>query len=222
MAAPEPSRSAVSPILVGTVFVYVLVLGLYFRFHDEAPSPLTFSPDGVQNVARTMGPLLAIAAFVERAVEIVVATMRGPRTLELQRAHDTAAHKERPATRRVLDCYKLETQRFSFGVSLALSVAAAVCGVRAVSPLLAASTAQLRWFDLFDVCLTSLLLAGGSDGIHQVVTTITSFLDSSRTTSQQKSLPAAAPSSAAPPPAATPAAATPAASPPAHQEAERK
>ena len=32
--------------------------------------------------------------------------------------------------------------------------------------------------------LTSLLLAGGCDGIHQIVTTITTFLDTSKSNSK--------------------------------------
>jgi hypothetical protein len=186
MAAPEPSKHAVSPILVGTVFAYLLALGLYFRFHDEAPQPLEFSHDALQNVSRTMAPLIAISAFLERAVEIVIATTRGPRSLELRRALDAAGPKTKDAARWALDRYQLETQRFSFAVSLALSLAATLCGVRAVAPLLAPSPVQLRWFDLFDAGLTSLLLAGGSDGIHQVVTTITSFLESSRNASEER------------------------------------
>jgi hypothetical protein len=189
MAEPEPSKRPLSPIVVGSVFVYVLVLGLYFRFHEVAPQPLEFSRDGLQNVAKTMGPLFAIAAFVERAVEIVIATTRGPRTLELRRALDAAGPKAKVGVRRALDRYQLETQRYSFAISLTLSLAASLCGVRAVSPLLAPSPEQLRWFDLFDLGLTSLLIAGGSDGVHQVVTTITAFLDSSKTASQTRGQP---------------------------------
>jgi hypothetical protein len=188
MAEPESPKLPVSPLLLGTVFMYALVLGWYFHVHDEAPPPVPFSTEGLKNVVSTMGPLFAIAAFIERAVEIVIATTRGPHTLELQRALDGAHPKER-GLRRALDHYKLQTQRISFGISLALSVAAALSGVRSVSPLLAPSVGATRWFDLFDVTLTSLLLAGGSDGIHQVVTTITSFLDASKSGSQRKSLP---------------------------------
>jgi hypothetical protein len=40
-------------------------------------------------------------------------------------------------------------------------------------------------FTVFDEIVTSLLLAGGSDGIHQVVTTITTFLDKSKEKAKQ-------------------------------------
>jgi hypothetical protein len=180
VATHESFKPAVSPILVGTVFVYLLVLALYLHLHDDAARPLDYSPGGLQNVAQTMGPLVAIAAFIERAVEIVIATWRGPRTLAYERALEAAGPLEKDAVQRALDRYKLETQRCSLGIALTIAMAASLVGVRAVSPLLAPSPAELRWFDVFDVALTSLLLAGGSDGIHQVVTTVTTFLEKSR------------------------------------------
>ena len=64
--------------------------------------------------------------------------------------------------------------------------------MRAVSALLdraalaSLSTRQHLGFTVFDVLLTTLLLSGGSDGIHQVVTTITTYLDANRSSARRR------------------------------------
>lgn len=61
--------------------------------------------------------------------------------------------------------------------AVALGAAAAATGLRVLEPLateaalaeIGAVAGQLFWFRLVDVVLTALLLAGGADGIHQVL-----------------------------------------------------
>ncbi len=173
-------KSTVSYVLPVTAVAFVVALIVLFQFHHDAPAPLTYSGDGLQNVGKTMGPLVAIAAFIERAVEIVIASTRGPSTLDLQRALDAADATAKGPAQKALDDHKLQTQRYSFCVSLVVSLAASCVGVRAVAPLLDPSHARLAGFDVFDVGLTTLLLSGGSDGIHQAVTTLTTFFDKSK------------------------------------------
>jgi hypothetical protein len=185
MATPSTPEASRRPVLLATAVVYVVALAAAFHFHGLAPA-LTFSAQGVLNVGSTVAPLVAISAFVERAVEIVITATRGPGALAVSRALDAAADDAaREEARRRLDAYRLTTQRQSFAVALAIALFASVVGVRAVAPLLT-TPPQNPWFDLFDVTLTSLLLAGGSEGIHQVVTTITTFLDSSKSSSKQR------------------------------------
>jgi hypothetical protein len=174
---PKSPTSYVLPV-AGVAFVFALIL--FYHFHHDAPAPLLYSREGLQNVGKTMGPLVAIAAFIERAVEIVIATTRGPSTLELQRALDAAEASVKSIAQKALDDHKLQTQRYSFCVSLVVSLAASSVGVRAVAPLLEPAHGPLPWFDIFDVGLTTLLLSGGSDGIHQAVTTITAFFDKTK------------------------------------------
>jgi hypothetical protein len=186
MASPHEPRPTTILLLL-TAAAYIGVLVLYFKA-GSGVAALSFSPDGIQNVGRTLAPLVAMAAFIERAVEIAIATSRGPGTLELKRALAAAEDAEKDAARRRLDEYKLYTQRYSFAISLGLSLFASMVGVRAVTPLLTAQPTN-RYYNLFDVLITSLLLAGGCDGIHQVVTTITTMLDTSKSNNKQKAAP---------------------------------
>lgn len=152
------------------------------------------STAGLQNVGAVLAPLFAAAAFIERASEVVISSTRDRGALLIQQNIEKSTGDTQAAWQRGLDIYRFHTQRYAFVTSLFLAFFAAVVGVRAVGPLLdlspfatpvaagvaAASPGQAAWFPVFDIAITALLLAGGADGIHQVVTTITDFLDKTR------------------------------------------
>jgi len=179
---PKHERPSPRALIAITFFAFIAVLFVFFS-QTAGGQPIAFSKQGLQNVTLTFAPLVAIAAFIERAVEVVISTWRGPQALALKQAIDTAEAGDadpRPP-RDELQHYKLETQSYAFAVSLGLSLCASLVGVRGVSPLVDAaqtvlSPRQHLGFTVLDVTLTALLLAGGCDGIHQVVTTITRFL----------------------------------------------
>jgi hypothetical protein len=148
-------------------------VGLFAFFNlTEGGAPLKFSAQGLSNLGTTLAPLIAVAAFIERAVEVVISTWRDDGAAALQ---DGA-----------LDAFKRRTRSYAYGVSLGLSLCATMVGVRGVSALLdpaalgVIAQPQQHWFAVFDVVITALLLSGGSDGIHQIVTTVTTFLSTSK------------------------------------------
>jgi hypothetical protein len=167
-----PAVNGLSPItiVVGTFLAGAAALGFFFD-QSKGGQGIGFPPQ-MANVAQTLAPLFAVAAFIERAVEIVISTWRdagadlrgGPNLVE----------------------YKRQTKSYAYMLSFGLSLFASAVGVRGLSSLVdpsklgALSPRQHLWFTGFDVVLTALLLSGGSDGIHQVVTMITGFLDSTK------------------------------------------
>jgi hypothetical protein len=171
-----------------TLVLYVVAIVFTRLRSGNDTGALSFSPQGLANLGPTMAPLFAVSVFIERGVEVVVASSRGLDALALQRnlaaalaGTDALAQS---AAQSALDEFKAQTQRYAFLASSVLSLCASLVGVRAIQALLATPSASVpvpsHGFMIFDVVLTSLLLAGGSDGIHQVVTTITSFLDTSK------------------------------------------
>ena len=107
--------------------------------------------------------------------------------------------------------YKGKTRRYAFAFALLLGIAAAMVGIRALWPFLAdpngsfiapaSSTAnasgpsgndprnpkkapQETAFIVVDVVLSALLLAGGANGVHSVVTSFTSFFDNNKQQNQ--------------------------------------
>ena len=149
----------------------------------------------VSNIASLLAPLVFAAAIIERAVEILVSPWRDAQASKLERIVSaiearspdpvTSAQNaaELKAASDALDEYRGETQKYAFGVSLALSILAAMVGVRALDPFLdnakfhATSHSQQIYFLSLDVALSAALLAGGADGIHSVVNSVTSFFD---------------------------------------------
>lgn len=143
-------------------------------------TPLGYKDSAVQNLATVLAPLIAIALFIERAVEVVISSWRNEGALHRKAAVEAAKDDaSRAQARRVLEMYRDQTQTLSFITSVTLSAVAAMAGVRAIAPLVqGAPTTGV--FYAFDVAITALLLAGGADGLHQIVTTFTDFLESSK------------------------------------------
>jgi hypothetical protein len=175
---PATVEPAAAPAVAAARRTIVLALAaaagaLYVFFTvSRGGVALSFPSNALLNVGQTIAPLVAIAAFIERAVEVVISPWRDTGGARLQGA--------------ALTSYKLQTQSFAYAISLALSLLASMVGVRGVAALVdgpslgTLSAGQHLAFTVFDVIVTSLLLSGGSDGIHQVITTITAFLDSSK------------------------------------------
>jgi hypothetical protein len=165
-------------------------------------------------VPTVLAPLLLTAAFIERAVEVMISPWRDPgsdqRARVLKEAKsNTAAIASQQAAADDYTQYKGKTRRYAFAFALLLGTAAGMVGIRALWPFLddpngtfvAATTSMANGvttvskaqgnpindpnnhhprsaFIVVDVVLSALLLAGGANGIHSVVTAFTSFFDS--------------------------------------------
>jgi hypothetical protein len=165
---------------------------------------LAFSADGMTNIGQILAPVALMSLFIERATEVVISSWRDPEAQRLQHSVDVATGDSQVFAQRALDFYRLHTQRLAFVLSFTLAVVTALVGFRVLGPLMnaaslkglkdlaalagaqhapaGAATAahQLLWFNRLDIVLAGLLMAGGADGIHQIVTTFTSFLESTR------------------------------------------
>ena len=152
----------------------------------------------LQNVASTLAPLIFTAAFIERAVEVFISPWRDPDADKLHSAHAAAlsnpnATTDQKATlRNALDAYKGKTKQYAFAALMAFGLVAAMVGVRALWPFLDehantlfTNLAQRNTFYVFDVVLSAALMAGGANGIHSVISAVTSFTDASAEKSKQ-------------------------------------
>jgi len=152
---------------------------------------LTLSID-VTHVMDTLSPLLLTAAFIERAVEVIVSPWRDANANQLDnKLNALKAQTAPPASPQdiqqadsAFQNYTGQTQKYAFAASITLSLAAAYVGVRALWPFVNQAdfgklSANQQWMFLaVDVVLTAALLAGGADGIHQVVNAFTTFFSS--------------------------------------------
>ncbi|HEX8361971.1 MAG TPA: hypothetical protein VF613_17770 [Longimicrobium sp.] len=150
---------------------------------------LAYSAEGLENLGQVMAPLVLMALFVERACEVVISAWRDPGAQTLQHHVEAAAPDSAPFAQRSLDHYRLNTQRLAFIITCTLALFGALVGVRAIEPLLAdgmlaglrnSNPSQFHWFHRFDIIITALLVGGGADGMHRIVSTFTDFLNSTR------------------------------------------
>jgi len=189
----HPAKLWKRPLLLG--FLITLLGFAFFNWKQQWNGiDLTVAPD--QLLAR-MTPLILASAFIERAVEILISPWRDTAASKLSRA--VTAIKARPndpttpiqnalnatdlqAAQEALDEYRGETQRYAFAVGLVLSFCAAVAGIRSHWPFLshpesfaALDSHQQVFFRNFDVLVTTALLAGGADGFHAIINSVTGF-----------------------------------------------
>lgn len=199
--AVAPGRSVNIPLLASAAIAFVMVL-LYAWMARWSGLSLSIAP---QDVMSKMSPLLLIAGFIERAVEVIISPWRDARATVLEnKLNALKAQTAPPADPQdiqradtAFQNYTGQTQKYAFAVSLTLSLAAAYVGVRALWPFVNQVDfyklgANQRWmFLVVDVVFSSALLAGGADGIHQVVNAFTTFFS---TTAQKATQAANAPS----------------------------
>lgn len=150
-------------------------------------------------VSNVLAPLLLVAGFIERAVEVVITPWRDPDAKKKQAAVDkakTAADVAAlEAANNSLTDYVGETTLYAFIVAFMFGLVAAMVGVRALWPFIqvsqdtvkafaALSFGQRNTFIIYDVVLSAALMAGGANGIHSVITAFTSFFNASAQNSQ--------------------------------------
>ena len=184
----KESNILLTVILPGVVIVLVVVL--FASFANWWGLNITVNP---QTVANILAPLMLAAAFIERAVEVVITPWRDPGFNRLQTrqnavtADNTATQAQKDEAAEAVNSYVADTTRYALALAAMLGLVAAMVGVRALWPFLdsqsmavfkAATVAHRNTFILYDVVLSAALMAGGANGIHSVVTTFTTFFDS--------------------------------------------
>jgi hypothetical protein len=187
------------PVLVPSLAV--VVVGLLVWATGDV-SGLKYTEDTSSKVLDLLGTLLIIALFVERAQEVFVGTWRSLHrariVAEIDRlddriadplTSDDAARKEelretkREAETRLQE-YRYETRRQAMILGLILGIAISLVSPTVlsvaffddVSTLTATlSGFQVVVFRIVDIVLTGMLIGGGSEAIHKVMTVIMDF-----------------------------------------------
>lgn len=159
---------------------------------------LEFLPTDANDVGDLLTPLLLIALFIERAVEVLITSWRslkkGEIDAELEAARATNAPVEEiNRLEKSVREYCNETLRYAFLAATAMGLFVAICGVRVLEPLTDIELAAELWreqavgyglqgigFRLVDIIITAGMLAGGANGIHKVLMLFLDFVDRTR------------------------------------------
>jgi len=179
----KPFRTAALLIIVGCP-----VVTLWLK-----PGLVRFGQFSAGEFVQLLTPLVLVALFIERALEVFLTPWRAKGSAIISTAVKShaarVAAKEgaaQPALEKAqtdLMQYKSETQKIAFLASLALGIVIASLGVRGlelfVDPAVFAqlSPYQRGAFQAADVLLTGALLGGGSDALHKLVSVFTNFME---------------------------------------------
>lgn len=186
-ASPAPSTVTAPPAslrskrLPALLLVGVSVLLGLLGYRHLAPAPIalkSFEPQvAVGVVVSLLGWLFAIALFVERSVEVIVSVLRDADADQIQSAADTApagTPQAADAQTRLLR-YRAATKELALCLGFGLGILVSLAGVRALSSLVV-SPGDHWLYTAVDILVTGSVIAGGSEGIHQMANVITNFL----------------------------------------------
>ena len=181
-------KTKFSPILL--LVVVAAGIGL-LAAKNLLPAGIAFKPVDPQTVFGLLTWLFAVALFVERAVEVVVLVLRDAGADVLQARVDAAqaqidaAQKNDPAApatstalteaSSALGAFRADTKEIALCIGFVFGVLVALAGVRALGGLVAAP-AGATLFTAVDTVITGAVLAGGSEGIHQMVNVFSDFM----------------------------------------------
>ena len=178
-ATPE-RRVALATIVVSIGAIVIMSRAGYV--------PLVPAELGSGEITKRLALLLIAAAFIERAVEVILTPWRAKTAELLELGHDLAAATERAERELALAEYKLDTQRLAFWLSSGFGLVVGASGFRALEwfveiPQASAASfgpTQAQLLSVLDVVLTGMVLAGGADGVHKIIALFTDFMDRTR------------------------------------------
>ncbi len=170
----KPSGYHVALIALGLLVLYAMWQAVDY-------SPLEFDEEGLANLGMVLAPLVAVAAFIERTVEVILTPTRGDTAGKLR--HQLEVKKEAGADvgdleEKIRD-YSLGTRRYAFLLAVALGLVASMLGLRALENLVItpAGSPLDPAVQRFDMLLTGLVVGGGADGIHKPVKAFTDYME---------------------------------------------
>lgn len=181
-----------------------IVLGItlafvgYCFYSLQVPAPLSFKDLTPQAYLGLIAWLLAVALFAERAVEVVVMIFRDQEADMLNKtcedadkkvenlskssaatqAEKDAAGKAAIDAHNIMITYRANTKEIALLVSFTLGILISLAGVRALHELLSDTAKPGSMFAFVDIVTTGLVIAGGSEGIHQMANVFTGFMAS--------------------------------------------
>ncbi|MGH7341279.1 MAG: hypothetical protein ACREKH_12390, partial [Candidatus Rokuibacteriota bacterium] len=143
-------------ILVGALAIGAIASVAYAGSFDA----LEFDQDALMNLGDVLAPLVVIAAFIERAVEVILTPVRGDRTehLRAQIALAKRAKRDTSADEEELRRHRQASRRIAFVIAVALGLMASLVGFRGLSNFVASPDAIPAAVAMLDVFLTGLLL----------------------------------------------------------------
>ncbi len=183
-------KSKLSPVLLLLTLVAALA---FVAFKQAIPSGIALKGFDPQAIAGVLTWLFTVALFIERAVEVVIMVLRDADADHLEsvvetelariadmKTNDITAPAATPAlalAKKNLSDYRAATKQIALVISLVLGLLISLAGVRALDSIVAAPGSHGLYIAV-DVFVTGAVLAGGSEGVHQMANVVSNFLQS--------------------------------------------
>lgn len=172
--------------VVGFVILLVTVV-------ESIGGKVELSNEKIDEILRDVMILVLIALFMERALEVFMTIWRGGtadelqikvdatrRALEVAGAADvTTANSALKDAEAELGTHKDGSRKKAFVSSTILGLLISYLGVRSLA--LVVEYGNMHGFTALDIILTGLLLGGGADGLHKIVSVFTAYADATKT-----------------------------------------
>lgn len=167
------------------ILAVLIAAGAWVLFGQDGFVRLQFKEISLESVMEVLTPLFLAALFIERAVEVYAGVSREPVKQKRIKEAEVLSGDDQENAKAQVDEFKQETAKKAFILSFLLGVAVASVGIRSLWPLLdptvlVPETVQFRALNLVDVVITGGMLAGGSAGIHLMISPITDWLQLKR------------------------------------------
>jgi hypothetical protein len=158
-----------------------------------SPGVIHFRQFSAADFLQQLTPLLLVALFIERSLEVFLTTWRGGTAQQLERGVEKAQElvsknqaniTDLHAAEDTLTQYRSATQRIALPAALFLGILICALGVRGLGPFLDTQafsqlpSIQRKLFTAVDVLMTGSLVGGGSDFVHKFISIFTNFMDS--------------------------------------------
>jgi hypothetical protein len=187
MTTPPSTLLRQWPWVVAAAFAgFGLYVGVY-------GSSLTLRPFAGADVLRLLGSVGVVALLVERTIEVSVGAWRGKVTDRLFSAAESAKlalisapanvtlHETVAMRQGELADYRSDTRKVALRAAVLLGLLVAAAGFRTIETLVvpAAGTGiAAALFRVLDLLMTAAIIGGGSEPIHRMISTVTTYLDS--------------------------------------------
>lgn len=176
-------------------FIALAILAIIIVSFSLNPQTAPLKPDlTFQTILAALGSIFVIILLVERVTEIVITIWRQSGAEKLSAeidllTGDTAKASELLTKQKELAGYKADTKSIALLVGFSLSVVLCAAGVGLLGAIIEIDTTKPNAGLLrgVDIILTAGLIAGGSDGFHQFVSTLEAFFYESKKRIQNNS-----------------------------------
>lgn len=169
--------------------LFTLIVVIVFTAALLSPGLMVFRRLTLTEFVLSVLPLVMVALFIERALEVILTPWRAQHTTELRERAGYARlmrswhQPRRPEEEAYID-HQHRTQRIAFVCGTACGVILAALGIRVLEMFVdhaifySLPPLQQHLFRATDVALSGAVLGGGSDALHQLMLVFTNFFQS--------------------------------------------